>query len=360
MESIYDFVSQKIRTIDLPLGATGFRPHKPAEILATGYGTPVDKFALFAALANNFFGPARAGFVSASEGSRDEDPPSPAQFDHLLTMSGYPSINLWMDLNIEVAPFCMIPSQFRNKKVLVVGPAVENRWESVIPTPPFAATQSVQIDGTLAADGKLNANVRYSMRGDNELLLRVAFHKTLKENWKNVAQLLALSDGFRGQVTNVTASDPSATHDPFTVEYEITRPKFVDWSKKPLRIPALLPLLGLPDPPTKPAHAGSASPIDLGTPLDVEVSATVYLPAGTTAHIPTGTTVERDFATYTSRYSAKDSTLTASRHLNFILREIPADRAADYNAFLRAVQNDESQVFQLERAEAPPAKLQKP
>jgi hypothetical protein len=30
-------------------------------------------------------------------------------------------------------------------------------------------------------------------------------------------------------------------------------------------------------------------------------------------------------------------------------REIPADRAADYNAFVRAVQNDESQEFLLER-----------
>ena len=101
-------------------------------------------------------------------------------------------------------------------------------------------------------------------------------------------------------------------------------------------------------------------PIDLGTPLDVEVTATIHLPAGTAVHIPTGTSVQRDFATYTSKYSAKDATLTATRHLNFILKEIPADRAADYNAFLRAVQNDESQVFTLERPDTPAAKPQTP
>jgi hypothetical protein len=198
------------------------------------------------------------------------------------------------------------------------------------------------------------------MRGDNELVLRLAFHQTPKENWKNVAQLLALSDGFRGQITNVNAADPYETHDPFTVEYEITQPKFVDWSKKPVRIPALLPLLGLPDPPAKPAPGGATSPIDLGTPLDVQVSATVHLPPGTTARIPTGTSVERDFATYTSQYSAQDATLTASRHLNFILKEIPGDRTADYETFLRTVQNDESQFFQLELAEATATKPQKP
>jgi hypothetical protein len=144
------------------------------------------------------------------------------------------------------------------------------------------------------------------------------------------------------------------------VEYEITQPKFVDWAKKTLRIPALLPVLGLPDPPAKPPIAGAAPPIDLGTPLDVELNATLHLPASTTAHIPAGTSVQRDFATYTSEYSTKDAKLTALRHLNFILKEIPADRAADYNAFLHAVQSDESQVFTLERADTTPATTQKP
>jgi hypothetical protein len=137
----------------------------------------------------------------------------------------------------------------------------------------------------------------------------------------------------------------------------------VDWSKKPLRIPTLLPLLGLPDPPAKPGRGSAAAPIELGTPLDVDVSMTLHLPDGTAAHIPTGTSVERDFATYTSKYSAKDGILTATRHLNFVLRELPAERAADYNAFLRTVQNDESQVFTLERTSpdaAPAAKPQKP
>ena len=225
---------------------------------------------------------------------------------------------------------------------------------------PFPSAQKVTIDAKLGADGKLTTKAKYVVRGDNELLLRVAFHQTPKEDWKNVAQLLAMSDGFRGQITNVTTSDPYATHDPFTVEYEITQPKFVDWSKKPLRIPALLPLLGIPDPPAKPAAGSAPKPIDLGTPLDVEVTATLHLPDGTVARVPAGTSVAREFATYTSQYSAKDATVTASRHLNFILREIPADQAADYNAFLRTVQNDESQAFTLERSEPNAAKPQTP
>jgi hypothetical protein len=190
------------------------------------------------------------------------------------------------------------------------------------------------------------------MRGDNELLLRVAFHRSPKEKWKDLAQLLSLSDGFRGQVTSVNASDPYATREPFTVDYEIVQPKFVDWSKKPVHIPALLPQLGLPDPPAKPAPGAATAPIELGTPLEVETKMTLRLPPGTDAAAPPGTSVQRDYATFASQYSVKGLTVTASRHISFLLRQVPAERAADYNAFLRAVLGDQAQDFTLERESA--------
>jgi hypothetical protein len=229
-------------------------------------------------------------------------------------------------------------------------------WLTVPVDLPFAASQQVNVDAVLAADGKLSAKVHYSLRGDNELLLRVAFHQTAKEKWRDLAQLLSISDGFRGQVADVNASDPSNTRQPFSVDYEIYMPKFVDWSKKPVRIPALLPQLGLPDASATNAVAGeAASAIDLGTPLDVDTHATLQLPTGTTARVPTGTSVERDYATFSSKYtrgpnSAGNVTVTASRRVRFLLREVPASRVMDYKAFLHAVQNDEAQDFTLERA----------
>jgi hypothetical protein len=229
-------------------------------------------------------------------------------------------------------------------------------WPVVAPDLPFASVQQVRVDASLASDGKLTAKVHYSLRGDNELLLRIAFHHTPKDKWKDVAQLLSLSDGFRGAVTRVSTSDPSATRETFTVDYEITQPKFVDWSKKPVRIPALLPQLGLPDSPAKPKPGSAIAPIELGTPLEVETHMTLHLPPGTTPVLPPGTSVVRDYATFSSQYSAKALTVTASRHINFLSRQVPAERAADYAAFLHAVQSDEVQVFTLDRPDSPPAK----
>ena len=346
---IYNFVSKRISTVDLPPGATGFRVRSPAEILESGYGSQEEKFLLFAALANNFFGPARAGLVSTSTKAPEKDLPNPDVFDHVLTLSGYPSTSFWMDLNVEVAPFRAVPMQLRDKRAFLVGPAVQSRWETVIAPFPFPARQKVEVQAEIDSQGKLTAKVSYVMRGDNELLLRVAFHQTPREKWKGVAQLLALSDGFRGQVTEANASDPYDTKDPFSVEYEVTQPKFVNWEKKPVRVPAILPLLGLPDPPA----AGSNAPIDLGTPLDVELHCALKIPAGTTARAPTGTAVARDYAEFSSNYSAQAETITATRKIRFLLRKLPGERAMDYNAFLHSVQNDQAQEFVLERHEAP-------
>jgi len=355
-QSFYEFVSQKIATIDIPLGSTGFRTRTPSEILKSGYATAEDKYVLFAALAGSYFGPTRAGLTLSAYQDAQSFLPLPSFFDHLLTRTEWSGIPAWLDLNVEVAPFAVVPSQFRGKTAFVIGPLVTQVWRQVDNFLPFQAQQAVSINASLTSEGKLTAKVHYRMRGDNELLLRVAFHQTPKEKWKEVAQLLALSDGFRGQVTNVTASDPYATREPFIVEYEISQPKFVDWSKKPVRIPALLPQVGLPDPPAKPVPGSAVSPIKLGTPLDVETSMTLHLPQGTTTHAPTGITVDRDYATFSSQYGEKSSTVTASRHIHFLLREVPGARVADYNAFLRAVQNDSAQDFTLERAEVSPAK----
>jgi uncharacterized protein DUF3857 len=355
MAAVYDFVSQKIATIDLPLGATGFRTRAPAEILASGVATAEDKFVLFAALAAAS-GIHSQALLTGPKLSTEVWSPSPAVFTRLVVHASAGHVEKWLDPAVEVAPFGMIPAEFRGKSALAIDnwimvgadqPLADigvKPWRAIPDTLPFPAAQHVSVKAALDGNGTLTARVKYLMRGDNELLLRIAFHQSPREKWANLAQLLSLSDGFRGKITSVSASEPLETKDPFTVEYEIAQPKFVDWSKKPVRIPALLPLFALPDPPAQPNM-----PIELGTPLDVETSATLTLPPGFTAQPPTGTSVTRDYATFTSKYSfgspAGTPSIIASRHINFLARQLPALNNADYRAFLRAVQNDEAQSF---------------
>jgi hypothetical protein len=59
--------------------------------------------------------------------------------------------------------------------------------------------------------------------------------------------------------------------------------------------------------------------------------------------------VSRDYATFASKYEESGAagavTLSASRRIHFLAREVVAGRVFDYAAFLRAVQNDEAQSF---------------
>jgi len=353
-ERIYDFVSKKIATVDLPLGATGFSPRDLTEILKSGYATPEDKFFLFQALAKAAGQEATAALIGPKK-KITALVTSPGAFTHILIWAS--SCGCALDPSLEVAPFRALPASYRGSTALYLGsnsgPPADVPLSSMmgrIPEElPFPSFQRVDLNAAIDESGKLTAKVKYKMRGDNELLLRVAFHQTPKEKWKDVAQLLALSDGFRGQVINVTASDPYDTGDPFSLEYDVVQPQFVSWEKTPVRIPAILPLVGLPDPPP----ANSKLPIELGTPLDVDLHATLQLPPGTTARVPTGTSVRRDYAEFSSSYTAQEETLTATRRIRFLLRTLPADRVADYNAFLHAVQSDQAQEFQLERREEP-------
>ncbi len=276
----------------------------------------------------------------------------PGAFKHLVVLGRTKELQYWLDPAVEVAPFGMTsPTEAKCELLLrrdnLALRAAGKEWIRTPTELPFASFQRVGVDAAITDAGQLTAKVKYVLRGENELLLRVAFHKTPKEKWKDIATMLAISDGFRGQVTSVNASDPAATKDPFTVEYEITMAKFVDWSKKPVRIPALLPQIGLPDLPPPTAPGKPAPQIELGTPLDVQTSMTLQLPVGTSVQTPAGTSVARDYATYESKYSSTQNTVVVTRHIDFLQRDIAGDRALDYNAFLHAVQSDQAQRLTL-------------
>lgn len=351
-EFLYDLVAKKIKTVDLPLDFSTLIVRGPQQILASGYGTPEEKARLLSALLTQ--GSARSELAMYGESREIEGYlPSPGLLTGVLLEIITGERRYFASPGLEVAPFGMVPSAIRGRQALGIGdrsgPVKGSPFISIPDELPFASSQNVNLDAAIDATGRLTAKVKYQMRGDNELALRVAFHQTPKEKWKGVAQLLALSDGFRGEVANVSASDPLDTKDPFSVEYEVVQPKFVNWEKKPVRIPAILPLLGLPDPPA----AGSAADIKLGTPLDVDLHSTLKLPAGIVARVPTGTSVKRDYAEFSSTYATRGDTVSASRKIRFLMPKLPADRAMDYNAFLHSVQNDQAQELVLERRETP-------
>jgi tetratricopeptide (TPR) repeat protein len=338
-QALYDYVSTNVRYVDVPLGQGSWVPHSAAEVFSNKYGDSADKQVLLAAMLKAAGIPADAALIPYTR-KLDASVPSPGQLDHVITAVPLGTGLIWMDSTTEVAPFQLLASPLRDKFALLVPADGAGKIVETPTDPPFASTQSVDIDGHVSDLGKLTAKAHYALRGDTELVLRLAFHKTPQAQWNQLGQTILSLDGIRGEVTAVNPSDPMATHDPFKLDINFTQSYFLDWSSK--RAATQLPLLaiGLPDPPKD-----AAKLIELGSPLSVDVKLNLSLPPAYTAQPPVAASIARDYAEFKSSYGFADHTVSAERSLDFKMRTLPATRADDYRDFATAVAADQNRAL---------------
>ncbi|HEX9760876.1 MAG TPA: DUF3857 domain-containing protein, partial [Candidatus Acidoferrales bacterium] len=348
IQAIYDYVAQNFRYVSLSLGLARYQPHSAAEVFANQYGDCKDKHTLLAALLDAAGLRAWPALIHTSR-KIDADLPSPAQFDHVISAIPMGDEMIWVDTTTEIAPFRLLAASLRNKKALLIPGEASAHLVDTPADPPFPSMHRVEVEGEVNDVGKLSAKVRYTLRGDTELVLRVAFRRTPQNQWKQLGQILAIADGMRGEVTDITISDLGATGEPFRVEYAVGMANFLDWSSKRTQLGLPMPAIGMPG---ADADAGEGEehpePIELGTPLEVHIALRLTLPSRYTVRAPVPVGVPRDYAEYRSRYTVEGNVVVAERRLNFVKHELPAARARDYLAFVRAVRADEAQALALQ------------
>jgi len=150
MSDIYDFVSQRIRTVDLPAGTTGFQSRNPArKRWLLDMGRRKISFLLFAALGKQLFSDQHASGLYSSIGNVERNRSSFSRWVSIifLTRSGYPSISFWMDLNLENLRHSeLIAAKFSAKaRYSSSVPQSENRWEIVLDSFPSRSQQTVTV-----------------------------------------------------------------------------------------------------------------------------------------------------------------------------------------------------------------------
>jgi tetratricopeptide (TPR) repeat protein len=342
MEALYEFVAKQIHISRIPPEQTNFQIHEAAKVLAAGYGDELDKCNLLAAMLDAAGFDASVVLVPAGE-KFDPNLPWPGAVAHAVVAATSGKEIFWMDPSADTLPFRLLLPNSRGKTALVLSSSAAPHFLETPLDPPFQSMQDVEITGNVTSLGKLTAHVRYVLRGDNEFALRSAFEGTPQSQWNAVAQTMASLDGLHGTVANAKPSDPTATRDPFTLDFLLVSPGFIDWSQQRVSIPVLLPALGLPD-----VQTDSTQPVRLGSPLDVSAKLTLTVPVNDSANVPVGAALKRDYAEYHSEYTSQEHTITAQRTLRFISRELPPSRREDYQAFAAAVQADQSQGLVVE------------
>ncbi|HUS18429.1 MAG TPA: DUF3857 and transglutaminase domain-containing protein, partial [Terriglobales bacterium] len=379
MRAIYDFVAQDYRYVSLSFGVGRYQPHIAQEVFANKYGDCKDKHTLFSTMMKIAGLKVQPVLISASARKLDPDIPSPSQFDHVISAIGDESNLTWVDTTTEVAPFSLLSFNIRKKKALFVSLDGPSHVIETPADPPFQSLQIIAVSGTVGDLGKLKGSVVSEYRGDQELGMRMLFRQVPENKWKEVAEYISYQAGIGGEVSDVKIENLTDTTKPFKMSFNVSRPNFLDWANKSTELRLPLPAMMLApaggageedDDDTdskdgKPSEASSTpkltpeevkkaeeKPIELGSPYELRVSLKLQLPATHKSRTPVPLAIRRDYGEYRSSYRVEGQQLTVERVLNMKLRELPATRRSDYQAFTRTVRTDEGQKFFVENTNA--------
>lgn len=345
IEALYDFVSTKYRYIGIDFGIGRYQPHTASEVLANDYGDCKDKHTLLAALLAAVGIKAYPALISTGL-DVDSEIPSPAQFDHVITAVPQSQGYLFLDTTPEVGPFGYLIAALRDKKALVVSSQGGAALVKTPADPPFPSIFSFQSDGTLTDAGKYDGKMHMSIRGDAELLFRLAFRQVGESQWNTAVQSISSGMGFGGTTSDASILKLDDTRSPLEVNYSYTREKVGDWDNKQLTAP--LPPVdidGAPDESVK-----NPQPVKVGSPMTEDLLATVKLPEDANPTLPETVSLHNDFADYDATYSLSGGVLTIERKFSTKAREIPVDQFDAYRKFVKSVTDDESRLIPVYRS----------
>jgi len=350
ISALYNFVSAKFRYISISLGPGRYSPHAASEVLANQFGDCKDKHTLLAALLQAVGIEADPVLISSTM-KIDPAMPSPALFDHLITVIPRNGSYLWLDSTPGVAPPELLIASLRDKLALVISAQNKALLLKTPAKPPFPLLQHFVMTATLSKDGVLDGKARLETRGDAELILREAFRDSSQSHWKDIAQSYSVASGFGGTVDDVAVADPLDTSTPFWLTYSYHRPEYGDWPNHRIILP--FPRMGLPE--LTEDESKSTATFPLGSPQELTYEVSVTLPQGLWPTLNPLVHETRDFAEYSSSYDMQSGVLRGTRHLRLLLPLIAEGHRADYVSLYKAVDEDERRWFVLAGSTAAPA-----
>jgi tetratricopeptide (TPR) repeat protein len=322
--ALYAYVATQIRYIGVAFGIGRYQPHHAGEVLDNQYGDCKDKHTLLAAML------AAAGLhpqaVLIGAGVRfNEAVPSPGSFNHLITTVSIGGQQIWLDSTQEVAPYQALSYVIRDRKALVVPDAGKAKIETTPANLPFESIQKMDAVGTLDKNGTSNSHLKWTFRGDSELILRAAFRQLTPGQYGEVVQRMSQGMGWAGTTSGVEIGKPEDTTHPMTVSYDYKREKSGDWDN--LKIIAQFAPIGLPqvDDTEPPVQS-----LQLGIPRIETSTSAMKLPDGWGAELPEALHAKSPYVTLDQTYRFEKGTIYAERRVEILKEQVPV---ADWKSY---------------------------
>jgi len=340
VRAIFNDVALHIHYVGLDFGIGRYQPHPADDVLSNEYGDCKDKHTLLSALLKAAGYDAWPVLISSSR-PLDPDTPSPAQFDHVITLVPLNGKLLWMDSTEEVSPIGVLMSPLRDKQALAIPTNKPAYLERTAADLPFAETTRFDVTGKLSTEDLFTGHVTASFRGDAELIMRTAFRSVPQSQWKEFLQGVSSNQGFVGEVSNPEASAIEQTGHAIQYGYDYKCEKFGQWNWR--RISPPMPSVGWElGPGVK--QIKPADDVEIGSPGDLIYTSSIQLPTGWSLVPPPRADVTEDWAEYHSKYAFADGKFTAERRLVVKKDKVPLDQWEKYLAFRRAIYDDQDRM----------------
>jgi len=327
---LYDFVAKDIRYVSLSFGIGRFQPHAAPEVLQGFYGDCKDKHTLLAALLKAV-GITSYPVLIGSDHKLDEEIPSPAQFDHVITAAQIDKDLVWLDSTEEVAPYGMIMYSLRDKQAVLAASDSIGGLRKTPALSPVRDSLLLALDGKFSEKGGLDATVDIVANGDTAMPLRMTFRRIPQTEWKKMAEGLAFFQGLRGDVSDLDVAALDDITQPLHIKFKLHQESYftVPLFNEPL---LFFPPLGFTRLPKKQSN----EPLDIGPVREVRQKAHLQFPANYTITIPPEVRISRDYGEYSSGFRLANNILDAERVLVLKTNQLPATRRPDVES-LRSV-----------------------
>jgi tetratricopeptide (TPR) repeat protein len=327
---LYDFVAQNIRYVSLSFGVGRLQPHAASEVLQNGYGDCKDKHTLLQAMlaAEDI---KSYPVLIHSDRKLDQDVPSPAQFNHLITAVKLGDNLTWLDSTAEVEPYGLIEYQLRNKQAVIATTDAAGGLQRTPAGSPVKNRTTLNIDAKFSEFGALDAKLEITSTGDGAWPLRRTFRRVPQTDWPRVLEFLSRAWGLQGDISDVKIDAIEETAKPFHMTCHLHKADYFKVPSSGVSFQLLPAISAGRMPRASKKHAGE--PIDVGPAEERIYHLRVEFPSNFSVQAPSDVSISRDYGEYSSSYKLSKNILDGERKMVLKVNELPAFRRADYESF---------------------------
>jgi transglutaminase-like putative cysteine protease len=352
LRAVHRFIAQDIRYISLSLGAGGYTPRRPDEVLATMSGDCKDKAVLFVALARRMGWDAYPVLVAAS-GSPRRELPSLYNFDHMIAAVRESNGDwIYLDLTADIIPFGETPASVAGEFGLLVR---DDGGIDEVTMPALRADANRiahVLDGRLTADGRFEGRYDMTASGFHQYDLRSTFAQSFEGRART-----ELTHGIASNILTGAQGDDLLIFDGFDLDAEPRVGLRLTADRQFTRAGSgwifRLPMDAYVERQTVDAlerEPARRSAFDAGSVVGPQAQETVIrltLPDGWTAALPESFTAQSAFGRYEASYTQHGPIVTLRRALSGVSGTLPKEHKTELVEWLRRIADDDATFIML-------------